>query len=999
MGLRKLKRALRYSVWGLPVVMATGAAFAGDITGKVTTADGAPVANADVMIVGTGNTAKTDDNGQYRLRHLKDGSYTVEVSTPGYHIGSSGITLSKSADGHLDFNLYAAAQEEVTVASNRYRAAAAQLDAIAPISVLSAQDLEHTAVHNVAEALQLLPGINVTSTGNSFFGGIDGASRGEGMFAQVRGMNSEFTLNMINGVDVAQGMPYSREVQLSLLPPSGLQTIIVSKTAQADMQSDFIGGAVDFHTPTAFDFSDDQTFSATLGGRAETRAFDYNADGMGYSGSVEGSKKFGANNQFGIYASAYFDQRHFVNSELAAKTEAGSDGQWAFMVSDANGNSPTGTNPATNLTSLGFGVGISSGYTVRWGGNVAADWNVSSNLHVYGKASYAFAHTRQDTTFSQILATAVKRGSKGMQIGTTGLYQPVIGDVSTRLWYETNPENANLGTAQIGADTSLGKWSFDGKVYYTWGKNDRPNHVEISNRPLREDGGSNGFLYGGTSLISYDADGFPYATLTPAMAARLGNLGANPARRAGDMSFQHSGQEKAGIILDSTYNVDGDWLQSVKFGFKQSTSWRHVDALYTETPNYGNTLLFSEIGVYDSMWAEAYPGKYSWSVPKINQDKLIALYHSKPTVIDSCGGRSYAGYGYGPCDTQNGRESVTSGYVMANLRFGEVEAIPGLRYEHSDIRNVFWLDKFDKSGNWTSGGFTSNTTAYDEVLPSLFLNWRPSDATVYRAAVWTSYTRPAFIQLAASSSVNTNSDGSTSITQGNPDLKPIESVNYELSGQWSSDQGGYLQASAFAKQLSNYIYNSGTNFVNGNSITSGNTADTSITYTKPMNGGSGHVYGIELEFRQKLDALSDWMGGFGLGGNFTHNWTKVDLGNQTGLRSEPVQNAPDNVANLQLFYEKDDLQFDLLWHYTGSYVSSYDYLGQGASWDHVWVQPMQRVDLHVGYNIGYGLRGDVSVSNLMDTESYRAQVGKYSSALSDVVDTGRTILFTVKYSN
>ncbi|MGB8603238.1 MAG: hypothetical protein WCD42_13670, partial [Rhizomicrobium sp.] len=77
---------------------------------------------------------------------------------------------------------------------------------------------------------------------------------------------------------------------------------------------------------------------------------------------------------------------------------------------------------------------------------------------------------------------------------------------------------------------------------------------------------------------------------------------------------------------------------------------------------------------------------------------------------------------------------------------------------------------------------------------------------------------------------------------------------------------------------------------------------------------------------------------------------------------------------------------------------SYDYLSQGESWDDLWVQPMQRVDLHVGYDIGYGLRTDFSISNLMNDLSYKAQVGKYSSALTDTVDTGRTMLLTVKYA-
>ena len=41
------------------------------------------------------------------------------------------------------------------------------------------------------------------------------------MFTSVRGMDAEFNVDLVNGVTVAQGMPYSREVQFSLLPPSG----------------------------------------------------------------------------------------------------------------------------------------------------------------------------------------------------------------------------------------------------------------------------------------------------------------------------------------------------------------------------------------------------------------------------------------------------------------------------------------------------------------------------------------------------------------------------------------------------------------------------------------------------------------------------------------------------------------------------------------------------------------------------------------------------------
>src|SRR5262249_3076604 len=132
--------------------------------------------------------------------------------------------------------------EEIVIAVDRYQATDLQLDATNTVSVLSSDDLANTAVHNVAEALGLLPGVNVLNIATgAFIGGVDGASRAEGRYTSLRGMNGEYNVNLINGVEVAQGSPYSRQVQLSLLPPSGLKTIVLNKTSRADMDGDAIG--------------------------------------------------------------------------------------------------------------------------------------------------------------------------------------------------------------------------------------------------------------------------------------------------------------------------------------------------------------------------------------------------------------------------------------------------------------------------------------------------------------------------------------------------------------------------------------------------------------------------------------------------------------------------------------------------------------------------------------------------------------------------------------
>jgi hypothetical protein len=41
---------------------------------------------------------------------------------------------------------------------------------------------------------------------------------------------------------------------------------------------------------------------------------------------------------------------------------------------------------------------------------------------------------------------------------------------------------------------------------------------------------------------------------------------------------------------------------------------------------------------------------------------------------------------------------------------------------------------------------------------------------------------------------------------------------------------------------------------------------------------------------------------------------------------------------------------------------------------------------------------DLSVANLLKGESYWSHIGEHSLALSDVVDSGRTSLLTLKYA-
>jgi TonB-dependent receptor len=881
--------------------------------------------------------------------------------------------------------------DSLVIVAKRNDAAKTQMRAANAIAVLSAEDLEHTAVHNVAEALGMMPSVNVMNTGSSFFGGIDGASRGEGMFVSIRGLNAEFNVNMINGVTVAQGMPYSRQVKLSLLPPSGLHTIVLNKTSTADMDGDAIGGTVDFRTPSAFDYRGDFSGSITASGRIESRARDYGDEGLGGGLSAEMAKKFGPDQSFGVYASAFYDKRNFANSEMAGVMAAQSDGGWSYLVRNAAGVSYPGLDPEQNITQTGINVGVSNGFTERWGGNFTLNWRPDETLDVYLRGSYARAKTQQNSTLTQFVSTSK---SYKEAVAGSGRYALSVDQVSTRVWYETNPEEADLGTLQAGFDKTLGAWTLSPQVFYSEGDNDRPNHIEASVRINQSDKFNNGSNrpLGGLSM-GY-SNNLPRPLFTSAIYDDLNNANtALLARRAGQLTEQYSGQQKYGFKFDAKRVFEGRALQWVKLGGKYVDSHRRVTNRDWTNDHFANLigqggLTWQSLGIATSYYEDVFPGEYDWRAPKVNQDKLLEYFYKYKTAasFDTCGSNEINNWN---CNTQKGDEAVASIYAMANYQFGDVEVTPGLRYEHTKIDNLYWAIPTTSTGQQT-GAWATSSTEYNEVLPSVFVTWRPSDATVYRGSVWTSYTRPAFIQLAGGERRSISDDGSVSISRGNPDLKPIKAINLDLSGEWSNSKGGYAMLGGFYKRLSDYMYDNGSSSVNTDTYAEGKT-----TISQPTNGGNGDVYGLELQLRQKFSDLPGLLSGLGAGVNVTRQWTSVDLGDGVDNR---IQNAPDWLADAQLFYQKGGFSFDVIYHYSGAYVSGYDVLDQPGEWDNLWVRPMRGVDLHVGYAFGNGFKLDLSVANLLKNYTYWSHVGKNSLAISDVVDSGRTSLLTLKKS-
>ena len=883
--------------------------------------------------------------------------------------------------------------EHVVVVADDESAEQMQIKATNTASVLAEKDLKRTAVHNIAEALGLMPSVNVIKTGQSYFGGIDGAARGEGMFASVRGLNAEYNVNLINGVNVAQGMPYSRSVQLSLLPPSGLQTIVLNKTSTAAMDGDAIGGTIDYQTPTAFNYTEKHGGSIAVSGRLESRARDYGDPGLGegVAGSYHG--RYGENGQIGFSISGYYDSRAFVNSQFAGATAALNDNAWEYTQTDSKGHLAPGVSPEKSLLGTGMYAGLSQGNTRRFGGNVSLDWRVNPDLLVYLHGTYAKALTEQNTANSELIPTDVSYVVADPSTASGNkVYRPQLDRFAARYWYETNPENAELNTVQLGANQRAGMWTISPNVFFSTGRNDRPDHVEISARTDQYSPKTGRFDYGLAQILKTDAAGYPIPTLTPALEAALKNIDGMYARRAGQLTKQFSSQQKGGLKLDAKREVEDSSLQYLQFGVKYTRSSRLFTNRDWSTDYYGGSATMADTGLINRHYPAAYPGHYDWASVGLNNDALKRLIAQrlKPNNFDTCGTNAINNLN---CNTMRGTEAVSAGYVMASFNIGQLEMLPGLRYESTAIHNIFWHRLPKKGKEEVVGYFDSNNTHYHKPLPSVFFNWRPNgDNSVYRAGAWTSYTRPAFVQLGGGAK-ETKSDDKTVIKQGNPNLKTIDSINVDISGEWTNSRGGYAMLGAYYKHLNHYIYESGSNPANQRA----NDEVSSVSYLMPQNGGSGRVVGMEAAIRQKFLGLPPLLNGLGVGGNLTMQKTRVDLGID-GFRSEPIQNVPKLLANATLFYEHGPLNVDLSWHHSSEYVSVYDYLGTDENWSNLWVKPSSRVDLSIGYKITPTWTTNLAISNLTKKDRYWAHVGHHSIVLSDIVDAGVTGLFTLTHT-
>ncbi len=288
------------------------AAMAADITGKVTdAANGRPIAGATVTVTGTGSSSGrstvSDSSGTFRLSDTPDGQVRVTVRSIGYADGAVELEVPATGGVAAEIGLQSIAEAEIVVTGYRLAQLSALQDKKSAVGVrdsLTADDAGKLPDQNAAEALQRVSGVSIT---------ID---QGEGRYVAVRGIDAGLNNVTIDGQTIGAPEADSRRIALDTIPTELLGKLEVIKTVTPDMDGNAIGGTVNLVTPSAFDHAEQQKITAA----ADIGYYDLNGESP-FGGSLAFSRRFGAEQQFGVMLSGSYSTRTYASENIQGGAE------------------------------------------------------------------------------------------------------------------------------------------------------------------------------------------------------------------------------------------------------------------------------------------------------------------------------------------------------------------------------------------------------------------------------------------------------------------------------------------------------------------------------------------------------------------------------------------------------------------------------------------------------------------------------------------------------
>ncbi|WP_193747497.1 TonB-dependent receptor [Cellvibrio sp. OA-2007] len=297
------------------------------------------------------------------------------------------------------------------------------------------------------------------------------------------------------------------------------------------------------------------------------------------------------------------------------------------------------------------------------------------------------------------------------------------------------------------------------------------------------------------------------------------------------------------------------------------------------------------------------------------------------------------------------------------------------------------------------------TASFTKALPSLNLRYSIADDVQARFAVseaisfadignlrnYTSISATPTLTRPSESLPPTNVTFEYKGSGGNPNLKPMESTNYDAAVEWYFADAGSVFAGVFYKDMSNFFANEAVETtVTNNGVTR------NVLMDLPVNKDvDASITGFEAGYQQFYDMLPAPFDGLGLQLNLTlldvsgtSPNSNIDPANPPGSADAgftpafsdlPLQGMSETTYNIVGMYEKDDLSVRLAYNWRSDYLlTTRDVITKLP----IYAQASGQLDGSIFYTINDNFKIGLEGSNLMDEVTWtKMQVTQEGSVI------------------
>ncbi len=714
------------------------------------------------------------------------------------------------------------------------KAIAATKDAPNLINVISADKMGTFPDLNAAEALRRLPGVSVQR------------SAGEGRFVTIRGARPQYNGTLVNGFSLPSGDAEIRRNDLVTVSNALIDTIVLTKTATADLPADGIGGTTNILMRNPLDLRGPQFNASVYYGWNENGGDWQDREDFSYGTFIDKEKKYAlivsANHRLSPYSFTEYD----VNAPVLATTTGG--GPQVYI--------PQGFR--YQMTEMDrSNLGFDAAFAAKLGSNTQIV------VRGFKSDSYQDEYVHR-YTFSNILP--VLSGGAPVDYDADG---GVVTARLVRLWRSRT-------------------WWLTIEGLQITGKTDLANGIKLDygfQRARSLERYENDLFVNGTNAttpdpirVEFQPDAIKFFPSTPASTAVL----LDPATQRVALLATSSLRKDWESEKTPYFNVKKDFElgNGGNLELKAGTYIRlkekaNPNVSVTQTPLASSTLTFADLGTSGAITDFDAKGINLGPLPDREKGKLIAV--NNPGSF----GPPVVGISPGDVNMFDANEDIYAGYLMGTYTKSKLTAIVGVRYEKTD-------EAFRRLTANVGGTYKEFTDSYDNVLPSAHFKYELAKDLFLRASWANTVGRPDATNIYGTEVIDTVN---LRITQPNPGLKALESENIDLSLDWYSGPLGQFMVGYFTKDITNFpLTITDTIPFNG----------TTYTRTSVQAKANGKISGYEISFRRNLDFLPGLLSGLGVDANYAGLDSELQHATRTDKPRLPDQ--PEYVLNASVYY-------------------------------------------------------------------------------------------------